>query len=161
MREWSPVKIKRSSSIHISASPATTVSTSSTICQWVGAPTVGATHCSNMQSCLAPLLAETCICVFTPARQSSNAWSLWAMIVIRTYPLAIQSGWPTLHSSLPGGQSFLCDALALPVSLPSLSPSTPATTRVNHGPERRPMADFFNSIGRKQPHRPIIIQWQK
>lgn len=122
MREWSPVAIKRSSSIHISASPATTVSTSSTVCQWVGAPTVGATHCSNMQSCLAPLRTETCICVFTPVRQTSNGWSLWAMIVIRTYPLAIQSEWPTLHTIAPAvGHSF-GDALVPPVSLPTLIP---------------------------------------
>ena len=47
------------SSSHISASPDSTVSTSSTGWLWVGAPAPGASHCSKMQSCVAPLAAET------------------------------------------------------------------------------------------------------
>jgi hypothetical protein len=62
----------RSSSIHISASPSRTVSTSSTGCQCVGAPAPGAIHCSNMHNFAAPLLAETSMRVSTPGRQVSR-----------------------------------------------------------------------------------------
>ena len=86
IRDWPPVKTICCSSIHISASPEATVSTSSTGCQWVGAAAAGASHCSNMQSCVAPLQAETCIRVSTPARHSSRDRSPWATILIDVRP---------------------------------------------------------------------------
>ena len=57
--DWPAETIVRASSIHISASPSSTVSTSSTGWLWVGAPLPGAIHCSKMQSCVAPLAAAT------------------------------------------------------------------------------------------------------
>jgi hypothetical protein len=45
------------------------------LCACVGAPTPDATLCSKMDSCAAPLLAETCMRVSTPDRDASRVYS--------------------------------------------------------------------------------------
>src|SRR4029079_4166530 len=70
----------RSLSSHISASPSRTESTSSTGWQCGGVPMPGATHCSKMHSCAAPLTAETTMRVSTPGRQCSCGIDIGSLI---------------------------------------------------------------------------------
>src|SRR5215831_10419888 len=76
----------RSSSGQISASPARTVNTSSTSCECVGAPAPGATHCSKMQSCAAPLAAATIMRVSTPSRQCSGTAVAGSLMIMNRLP---------------------------------------------------------------------------
>src|SRR5215475_4435632 len=66
----------------MSASPSRTVSTSSTGCEWVGAPAPGATCCSNMHNCVAPFMADASIRLCTPGRQVSHSGGLMTCIEI-------------------------------------------------------------------------------
>src|SRR6185437_10383148 len=77
----------RCASSHISASPSRTVSTSSTGCEWVGAPVPGAIHCSKMHNCAAPLLAEATMRVSTPGRHCSSGVSWGSLTFMKFAPL--------------------------------------------------------------------------
>src|SRR5689334_58302 len=76
----------RSPASQTSASPARTVSTSSTSCEWVGAPAPGATHCSKIQSCDAPVAAETIMRVSTPSRQCSGTAVAGSLMIMNRLP---------------------------------------------------------------------------
>ena len=123
----------RRSSIHISASPAMTVSTSSTGWLWVGAPLPGAIHCSKMQSCVAPFAAETRMLVSTPGRHCSGGVSRGSMICIGCAPHFRRVGKGAL-APCPPSCSVACREM-VGTSLRAFAHPTPAP-RPGHNSQR-------------------------